>query len=81
MLVNAYKGRVVTAAAGKERNGLFVVVDADEQYLYIADGRKRKLSKPKRKNPKHLRFTDLTIGMDQITDKKLRIVLGNLSTP
>ena len=79
--MNADKGRIVKPTAGKESNGFYVVVKADEKFVYIADGKKRKLSKPKRKNPKHLRSTNKIIEMDQITDKKLRIVLGNMSTP
>ena len=75
------RGMVVEATAGKERDGLFVVVCTDDNYVYIADGKKRRLQFPKRKNPKHLRFTDNIIEMNDITDKKLRIVLGNLSTP
>lgn len=79
--MNADIGRVVKPTAGKECDGLFVIVNADEKFVFIADGKKRKLSACKRKNPKHLIFTDNVIGMNDITDKKLRIVLRNLSTP
>jgi len=75
------KGTVVKATAGKECERLFVVIEADEKFAYIADGRKRKLSNPKKKNLKHLRFTNDIIEMNDITDKKLRNVLGNPGTP
>lgn len=75
------KGTVVKATAGKECGRYFVVTDADERFAFIADGRKRKLSKPKRKSLKHLRFTDNIIEINDITDKKLRNVLRNLGTP
>lgn len=74
-------GAVVIPVAGKECGNWFVIVRTDGNYVYIADGKKRKLQFPKRKNLKHLRFTDDIIEMNDITDKKLRIVLGNLSTP
>lgn len=70
------KGSVVKAAAGRDAGSYFVVTDINESYVFIADGRKRKLSCPKRKNPKHLRFTDNVIELNDITDKKLRNVLG-----
>ncbi len=74
-------GAVVKATAGKECGRYFAVVKTDERFVFIADGRKRKLSEPKRKNPKHLRFTGNFIEINDITDKKLRNVLGNLGTP
>jgi large subunit ribosomal protein L14e len=30
------------------------VIDADEQYVYLADGKSRRLEKPKRKKRKHI---------------------------
>ena len=44
------KGSVVRAEAGRDGGGYFVIVDADEKYCFIADGKSRKLEKPKRKN-------------------------------
>jgi len=75
------KGMVARATAGKECGGLFVVTGVSDKYVFIADGRKRKLSSPKRKSLKHLRFTDNIIDINDITDKKLRNVLGNPGTP
>lgn len=75
------KGMVVKSTAGKECGGLYVVTELSDKFALIADGRKRKLAKPKKKSLKHLRFTDNIIEMNDITDKKLRNVLRNLSTP
>ena len=69
------KGSVVRAEAGRDGGGYFVIVDADEKYCFIADGKSRKLEKPKRKNIKHIRTTDSMIDLNDITDKKLRNVL------
>ena len=69
------KGSVVRAAAGRDGGGYFVVTDADEKYCFIADGKSRKLVKPKRKNIKHIRVTDSMIDLNDITDKKLRNAL------
>ena len=69
------KGSVVRAEAGRDGGGYFVIVEDDEKYCFIADGRSRKLNKPKRKNIKHIRITDSMIDLNDITDKKLRNVL------
>ena len=69
------KGSVVRAEAGRDGGGYFVIVEADEKYCFIADGRSRKLNKPKRKNIKHIRITDSMIDLNDITDKKLRNAL------
>ena len=69
------KGSVVMAEAGRDKGSYFAVVDADEKYCFIADGKSRKLASPKRKNIKHIRITDSMIDLNDITDKKLRNTL------
>lgn len=69
------KGSVVRAEAGRDSGGYFVIVEAGEKYCFIADGKSRKLEKPKRKNIKHIRTTDSMIDLNDITDKKLRNML------
>lgn len=70
------KGSVVRAAAGRDCGGFFAVTELQEEYCFIADGRSRKLEKPKRKNIKHIRLTNSVIDMNDITDKKLRTLLS-----
>lgn len=70
-------GRVVKATAGRDGGGYFVIVAAEGNCVYIADGKKRRISAPKKKNPKHLIFTSKIIELNDITDKKLRNVLGD----
>ena len=45
---------VVKATAGRDREKLFYVVDADEQFLLLANGKDRPLDRPKRKKRKHV---------------------------
>jgi ribosomal protein L14E/L6E/L27E len=70
------KGAVVKAIAGRDSKGYFVVTDICGDYVMIADGKSRKLSSPKKKNPKHLRMTSMTVELKNITDKELRNVLS-----
>ena len=48
------KSSLVVSKAGREQGQLFYVIDADEQYVYLADGKSRRLEKPKRKKRKHI---------------------------
>ena len=73
------KGSVVRAEAGRDGGKFFAVVEADEKYCLIADGKSRKLVSPKRKNIKHIRVTNSMIDVNEITDKKLRNMLKQFS--
>ncbi len=44
---------VVVATAGREKGRLFYVVNQDQTYLYLVNGKDRTLEKPKRKKRKH----------------------------
>ena len=48
------KSSLVVSKAGRDKGQLFYVIDTDEQYVYLADGKSRKLEKPKRKKRKHV---------------------------
>ena len=49
-------GDVVQSIGGHDQNRLFIVVSIDKNgYLAIIDGRYREKTKPKLKNPKHLK--------------------------
>ncbi len=48
------KGEIVVATAGKEKNQVFVVVDVKENFAYLADGKRLKKDRPKKKSVKHV---------------------------
>ena len=48
------KSSLVVSKAGRDQGQLFYVIDTDEQYVYLADGKSRRLEKPKRKKRKHI---------------------------
>ena len=48
------KSSLIVSKAGRDKGQLFYVIDTDEQYVYLADGKSRKLEKPKRKKRKHV---------------------------
>ena len=52
--MNNTTGSIVLANAGRDQNGLFFVVGEADGFLLLADGKRRKLEAPKRKNPRHI---------------------------
>ena len=50
------KSHIVISLAGRDKGDLFFVFDRDAKNVFLADGKCRKLTKPKRKNLTHVRF-------------------------
>ena len=46
---------LVVSLAGRDKGQLFFVLDTDDLFVYIADGKGRRLEQPKRKKRKHVR--------------------------
>lgn len=62
---------VATSLAGRDKGRVFVIVGVlDEEHVYIADGKMRKIEKPKKKKLKHLR-------VERITEQSIADELGN----
>lgn len=53
--MDASKSDIIISLAGRDKDQFFFVLDADETYVYIADGRGRKIEQPKRKKHRHVR--------------------------
>ena len=49
------KADMIVSLAGRDKDQIFFVVDTDETYVYIADGKGRRLESPKRKKRRHVR--------------------------
>ena len=67
-------GEIVFSKAGRDRNKAMVITA--EHYLSVCDGKERRLERPKRKNPKHLQFTGLSLEPHRFeTNRALRKAL------
>ncbi len=66
--MNLRRGTVVASKAGHDKGSFFVVVRIENDFVYIADGRGRKLSCPKRKNIIHLAYTNTVLGEQEMND-------------
>jgi len=48
------KAQIVRSLAGHDRGDIFCVMDTEGDFLLLADGKNRKVEKPKRKRSKHV---------------------------
>ena len=54
------KSDIVISLAGRDKDKLFYVMDVEDNYVLLADGKGRKLENPKRKKLKHVRRVSRT---------------------
>ena len=54
--------------AGHDRNEIYVIINSDEEYVYLADGKSKTVDKPKKKKKKHVQ---IIMHIDQDIEKKL----------
>lgn len=52
-------GDMVISCMGHDKGDFFIVIDADDAYVTICDGRRRKAEKKKKKKIKHVKPTGL----------------------
>jgi len=54
------RSNLVEATAGREKGKPFFVLSEEGEYLYLVDGKSRRVEAPKRKKRKHVRFLALS---------------------
>jgi len=75
------EGMVAFSKAGHDAGSYYLVVRCRDGFCWIADGRRRKLGLPKRKNQLHLAKTGQQFSLAEVTsDRKLRQLLLPLNT-
>lgn len=71
------RGSVVVSLKGRDKGYLMCVVKVNEDGVYVCDGKERKLTNPKLKNPKHINLLDSVLNENQMrTDKAIRKALN-----
>ena len=83
-------GQLVSAAAGRDIGQNYVVVGiASPSSVLVADGRRRSIKQPKKKNIRHINIfnriaEDLALKLhngEQVTDGDIRLALAVLCRP
>lgn len=55
--MECYKtGMLAWSRAGHDKHRLYVIIEVDEEYVYLVDGKIRTLDKPKKKKKKHIQI-------------------------
>ena len=74
------KSDIVISLAGRDKDQLFYVIETEDNYVFLADGKGRKLENPKRKKLKHVRRVTRTetrvatkiLNGDKVLNSELR---------
>ena len=74
------KSDIVLSLAGRDKGKLFYVMDTEDNFVLLADGKGRKLENPKRKKLKHVRRVSRTetrvatkiLNGDKVLNSELR---------
>ena len=61
---------IVVSVNGRDSVKMFFVIEVDEEYVLLADGKRRRVDKPKRKKIKHVQLVSASGGR---TAEKIRI--------
>lgn len=70
------RGQIVIAKAGREKGKKLVILEANNQYCMLCDGKERPLERPKRKNRKHIALTRMVLAPQEIaTNRAVRAAL------
>jgi len=59
-MMDISKSDIIESLAGRDKGKLFYVMDIEDNFVLIADGKGRKLENPKRKKLKHVRRVSRT---------------------
>ncbi|MDL2302339.1 KOW domain-containing RNA-binding protein [Lachnospiraceae bacterium OttesenSCG-928-D06] len=51
-------GQFAFSKAGHDKQKTYVIIAVDEQYVYLSDGRLKKVNQPKRKKVKHIQIVN-----------------------
>ena len=70
------RGLVVRSRAGRDKGDFLAVLQVEDGWALVWDGKGRPLEKPKRKKQMHLAPTGVTLSEEQMeTNRKLRNAL------
>ena len=57
------KGTVVVSCFGHDKGRLYIILKEENGFLYLSDGKHKKLETPKKKKLKHVRVTDFVVDL------------------
>lgn len=58
------KGMLVYSKAGRDKGKIFIVLDTENDLVYLSDGETRHVENPKKKKIKHITRTNTVLNLD-----------------
>lgn len=68
-------GMLARAKAGHDAGKIYMIIDVKDEYVYLADGKIRKLSDPKKKKNKHVQLISKKYDVSSADDAQIRRIL------
>ena len=70
-------GQIVCSKKGRDKGYFLAVVGEEQDFVLVCDGKERPIERPKKKNVKHLSFTNTVLDKNCFnSNKSLRIALA-----
>ncbi|PKM94987.1 MAG: RNA-binding protein [Firmicutes bacterium HGW-Firmicutes-1] len=54
-------GQIIKSKAGRDQDKIFVIIDIQDEYVYLVDGHFRRIENPKKKKLKHIQPMNIVI--------------------
>lgn len=68
-------GMLAKSKCGHDAGNIYVIIDVDETYVYLADGRIRTMDKLKKKKKKHIQLIKEKYDIADATDVSIKRLL------
>ena len=68
-------GMLAKSKAGHDKGHVYVILEVDEAYVYLVDGKIRTMDKPKKKKKKHVQVIFEQHDMSKIDDVGVKRIL------
>ena len=72
-------GMLARSKAGHDREKVYVIIDVDDTYVYLADGSNRTLDHPKKKKKKHVQVILKEHDVTAVDDTAIKRILKEWS--
>lgn len=72
-------GLLAKSKAGRDKGCIYVIIDVNAEYIYLADGVHKTICKAKRKNQKHLQIIKKVNNVLPADDEGIRDVIRRYS--
>lgn len=69
-MVISMTGMFAISRAGHDKGHMYVILDEDTEFVYLADGKNRRTENPKKKRKKHIQLVKK--GADEVLLQKLK---------